>query len=101
VLPPLYVLNLPELRSLRLALEAELRTGGLGGSLLVEPVANVLAVHPIRYITGRGRLKAAADGVLPHHKVRRVIECIMENLGNSPTLEQMATSLIRDSCFGS
>jgi hypothetical protein len=27
VLPPLYGLNLPELRSLRLALEAELRTG--------------------------------------------------------------------------
>ena len=40
---------------------AELRTGGLGGSLLVESVANVLAVHLIRYITGPGRLKAAAD----------------------------------------
>jgi len=61
VLPPLYGLNLPELPSLRLALEAELRTGGLGGSLLVESVANVLAVHLIRYITGPGRLKAAAD----------------------------------------
>jgi PAS domain S-box-containing protein len=69
---------------------AELRTGGLGGSLLVESVANVLAVHLIRYITGPGRLKAAADGVLPRHKVPRVIDYIIENLGNSPTLEQMA-----------
>ena len=68
VLLPLFGLNLPELRSLMLALDAELRTGGLGGSLLVESVANVLAVHLIRYITGPGRLKAAADRVLPRHK---------------------------------
>ena len=58
--------------------------------LLAESFANVLAVHLIRYITGAARLKSAADGVLPRHKVRRVIEYIMENLENNPTLEQMA-----------
>jgi AraC family transcriptional regulator len=90
VLPPLYGLNVPELRSVMLALDAEMRTGGSGGPLLAESLANVITIHLIRYTTGPGRLKTAADGVLPRHKVGRVIEYIMENLGNNPTLEQMA-----------
>ena len=40
-----------------------------GSSLLAESFANILAVHLIRHITGARRLKAAADGVLPRHKV--------------------------------
>jgi AraC family transcriptional regulator len=90
VLPPLYGLNVPELRSAMLAVDAELRAGGVGGSLLVESLANVLAVHLIRHTTGPRRLNASADGALPRHKLRRVIEYIMENLGGSPTLKQMA-----------
>src|SRR5262249_12607518 len=43
-----------------------------------------------RHITGSHRELASADGVLPRYKLRRVIEYIMENLGGSPTLEQMA-----------
>jgi AraC family transcriptional regulator len=90
MLPPLYGLNVPELRSAMLAVDAELRAGGVGGSLLAESFANVLAVRLIRHIKGPGRLKAGADSVLPRHKVSRVIEYIMENLENNPTLEQMA-----------
>jgi AraC family transcriptional regulator len=90
VLPPLSGLKVPELRSAMLAMDAELRAGGVGDSLLAESFANVLAVHLIRHITGSGRLKPAADSVLPRHKIRRVIEYIMENLENNPTLEQMA-----------
>src|SRR5258708_14997514 len=90
VLPPLYGLNVPELRSAMLSVDAELRVGGVGGSLLVESLANVLAVHLIRHVTGPRRELASADGVLPRHKLRRVVEYIMENLGGSPTLEQMA-----------
>jgi AraC family transcriptional regulator len=90
MLPPLYGLNVPALRSAMLAVDAELRAGGVGGSLLAESFANVLAVYLIRHIMGPGRLKAAADRVLPRHKVSRVIEYIMENLENNPTLEQMA-----------
>jgi AraC family transcriptional regulator len=90
VLPPLYGLNVPELRSAMLAVDAELRAGGAGGSLLAESFATVLAVHLIRHITGPRRLKASADGVLPRHKLRRVVEYIMENLAGRPTLEQMA-----------
>jgi len=73
-----------------LAVDAELRAGSIGGSLLAESFANVLAVHLIRQVTGRRGLKAAADGVLPRHKVHRVIEYIMENLEGNPTLERMA-----------
>jgi AraC family transcriptional regulator len=90
VVPPLVGLNVPELRSAMLAVDAELRAGSLGGPLLVESLANVLAVHLIRHTTGARRLPASADGVLPHRKLRTVIEYIMENLEGSLTLEQMA-----------
>jgi AraC family transcriptional regulator len=87
---PLDFLNVPELRSAILAVDAELRTGSFGGPLMVESLANVLAVHLIRHITGAHRLPASADGVLPRRKLRTVIEYIMENLEGNPTLEQMA-----------
>jgi AraC family transcriptional regulator len=90
VVPPLSGLNVPELRSAMLAVDAELRTGGVGDSLLAESFANVLAVQLIRHITGRRKLKASADGVLPRPKLRLVVEYIMENLEGNPTLEQMA-----------
>src|SRR5260221_12056794 len=69
---------------------AELRAGGGGGRLMVESPANFLAVHLIRHTTGARRLPVSPDGELPRRKLRTVIEYIMENLGGSPTLEQMA-----------
>jgi AraC family transcriptional regulator len=90
VVPPLGGLNMPELRSAMLAVDAELRAGSVGGPLLAEALANVLAVHLIRHTTGARRLPDSADGVLPRRKLRAVIEYIMENLGGSLTLEQMA-----------
>jgi AraC family transcriptional regulator len=90
VVPPLSGLNVPELRSAMLAMDAELKAGAVGDSLLAESFANVLAVQLIRHITGRRKLKASADGVLPRPKLRLVVEYIMENLEGNPTLEQMA-----------
>ena len=90
MLPPLSGLNVPELRSAILAMDAELRAGAVGDSLLAESFANVLAVHLIRHITGRRKLKASADGVLSRPKLRLVVEYIMEKLEGNPTLEQMA-----------
>jgi AraC family transcriptional regulator len=90
VVPPIYGLNAPELRSAMLAVDAELRAGGLGGPLLAESLATILCVHLIRHITGPRQRTASADGVLPGCKLQRVIEYIMENLDGSPTLERMA-----------
>jgi AraC family transcriptional regulator len=90
VAPPLDGLNVPELRSAMLAVDAELRSGGVGGPLMVEALAAVLTVHLIRHITNPHWRPASADGVLPRRKLRTVIEYIMENLEGSPTLEQMA-----------
>jgi AraC family transcriptional regulator len=90
VVPPVVGLNLPELRSAMLAVDAELKSGGFGGPLMAESLANILAVHLIRHTTGARRLPASADGVLLRRKLRTVIEYIMENLEGSLTLEQMA-----------
>lgn len=90
VLPPIFGLNVPELRSAMLAVDAELRAGGVGGPLMIEALPTVLCVHLIRHITGRHRRPASTDGVLPRRKLHTVIEYIMENLEGSPRLEQMA-----------
>ena len=58
VVPPLDDLNVPELRSAMLAVDAELRAGVGGGPLLVESLATILSVHLIRHITGPHRLPA-------------------------------------------
>jgi AraC family transcriptional regulator len=93
VLPPLHGVNVPELSAAMLAVDAELRTRPFGGSLLAESFATVLAVHLFRHVTGSPREPVAADGVLPDHKLRRVIEYIMENLESTPTLEGMAAAV--------
>jgi AraC family transcriptional regulator len=90
VVPPVHGLNAPELRSTMLAVDAELKAGGVGGPLMAESLATMVSVHLIRHTTGARRLPASADGVLPHRKLRTVIEYIMENLEGSPTLEQMS-----------
>jgi AraC family transcriptional regulator len=90
VVPPLVGLNVPELRSAMLAVYAELRADCVGGPLMIESLANVLAVHLIRHTMGARRLPTSADDVLPRRKLRTVIEYIMENLEGSPTLEQIA-----------
>jgi AraC family transcriptional regulator len=90
VVRPLDVLYAPELRSAMLAVDAELRAGGGAGPLMAESLATILTVHLIRHTTGAHRLPASAGGVLPHRKLRTVVEYIMENLEGTPTLEQMA-----------
>jgi AraC family transcriptional regulator len=90
VVPPVHGLKAPELRSAMLAVDAELKAGGVGGPLMVEALATMVSVHLIRHFLGPGQLAARPDSVLPHRKLRTVIEYIMENLEGSPTLEQMA-----------
>src|SRR5262245_40064038 len=48
--PPLGALEHPHLRAAMLAVDAELTSGGAGGRLAAESLANVLAVHLIRHV---------------------------------------------------
>jgi AraC family transcriptional regulator len=89
-IPPLDALILPELRATMLAVDAELTTGGLGGPLMIESLANILAVRLLRYIFGLRRLVTRTDGVLTRRKLTTIVDYIMANLHRSPTLEQMA-----------
>jgi AraC family transcriptional regulator len=89
--PPLDALVVPEVRAAMLAVDAELTTGGIGGPLIIESLANVLAIHLIRHLFGPRRLAGQADGVLPRRKLNTVVEYIMENLEGNLTLEQMAS----------
>jgi AraC family transcriptional regulator len=89
-LPPLDGLDLPHLRATMLAVDAELTTGGAGGPLAAESLANVLAVHLIRHVAAPRRPARGADGALTRQKLRAVVEYIEEHFDAGPTLEQMA-----------
>jgi AraC family transcriptional regulator len=89
-IPPLDALILPELRTTMLAVDAELSTGGLGGPLMIESLANILAVRLLRYIFRLRRLVTRTDGALTRRKLAMIVDYIMANLHRSPTLEEMA-----------
>jgi AraC family transcriptional regulator len=90
LIPPLDGLDLPHFRTLMEAVDAELATGGAGGPLAAESLANVLAVHLIRHVLLPRRPAREPDGALPPGGLRAVVEYIEEHLDASPTLEQMA-----------
>jgi AraC family transcriptional regulator len=88
--PPLEGLDLPHLRAAMLAVDAELTSGGAGGRLAAESLANVLAVHLIRHVSAPLRPESGRDGVLPRGRLRVVAEYIEEHLDAGPSLDQMA-----------
>jgi len=89
-IPPLDALVLPELRATMLAVDTELTAGGLGGPLMIESLANILAVRLLRYIFGLRRLVTRSDGVLTRRKLTTIVDYIMASLHRSPTLKEMA-----------
>ncbi len=89
-IPPLDGLDLPQLRAAMTAVDAELTSGGAGGRLAAESLANVVAVHLLRHVLAPRRLERGHDGTLPRGRLRAVVEYIEEHLDASPTLEQMA-----------
>ena len=88
--PPLDSLELPQLRAGIGAVGAELTTGGAGGRLAAESLANVVAVHLLRHVVAPRRLERGRDGVLPRGRLRAVVAYIEEHLDASPSLEQLA-----------
>ena len=89
-MPPFEALIAPELRSIMLAVDTELKSGGIGGPLIIESLANVLAVHLIRRIFGLRKAKMQSALALSGRKLATVTDYIMANLSGKPTVEQMA-----------
>jgi AraC family transcriptional regulator len=73
-----------------LAIGAESEAGALGGPLMIDSLANVLAVQLIRHLFGFRPAAARGRGVLSRRKLATIIDYIMANLDNRPTLERMA-----------
>jgi AraC family transcriptional regulator len=88
--PPLDNLDLPPVRATMAAVAAEMASGGAGGPLAAESLANVLAVHLLRHLAAPRRLQRGHDGVLPRARLRAVVEYIEEHLDANPSLQQMA-----------
>jgi AraC family transcriptional regulator len=88
--PPLDAPDSPHLRAAMSAVDSELTTGGAGGPLAAESLANVLVVHLIRHLMAPRQLARGRDGTLPRGRLRAVVEYIEEHLDASPSLEQMA-----------
>ena len=88
--PPLDGLHLPHLRAAMGAVDAELTAGGAGGPLASESLANVLAVHLIRYVTAPREPTRERDGALSRARLRAVVEYVEEHLNVGLTLGQLA-----------
>jgi AraC family transcriptional regulator len=88
--PPLDNLDLPPLRATMAVVAAELASGGAGGPLAAESLANVLAVHLLRHLSAPDCLQRGRDGALPRGRLRAVVEYIEEHLDGAPTLGQLA-----------
>jgi AraC family transcriptional regulator len=89
-LPSLDGVDLPLLRAAMEAVDAELTSGGAGGPLAAESLANLLAVQLIRHISAPPRLARGRDGALPRGRLRAVVEYIEDHLDASPTLDEIA-----------
>jgi AraC family transcriptional regulator len=89
-LPPVDVLDLPHLRAAMSAVDCELLTGGAGGPLAAESLANIVAVHLIRHLVAPHRPARGRDGTLPRGRLRAVVEYIEEHLDAGPSLDEMA-----------
>jgi AraC family transcriptional regulator len=90
-LPPLDFRVIPRLGAAMRAVDAELMSGGAGGRLVAESLANVLAVELTRYISESRRRQRRKDGEFSPAKLRAVVEYIEGHLEAGLTLGQMAS----------
>jgi AraC family transcriptional regulator len=89
-LPAVGALSHPELRATVLALDSELMTGGAGGRLLAESLANVVAVHLIRHFVPADRVEQRPRGGLSKRQLKAALGYIEEHLDSGLTLDDLA-----------
>ncbi len=78
------------IRSIGLALLAELNSEGPGGRLYAESLANVLAVHLLRHYTSSGADLQKFAGGLSGQKLRRVMALIADDYESDLSLADLA-----------
>jgi AraC family transcriptional regulator len=87
LVPSLDSLIVPELREAMLAVDAELAAGGSGGPLMIESLANVLAVHLIRHFLGPRRLIVISSEKVSSYIMKifmQTSECLRPSLSYRP-----------------
>ena len=85
-----YSRNDPVITSVGMALLGELESEGVSGRLYAESLANVLAVHLLRYYTAAGQKPERFKGGLPGPKLRQVMAFIADNYPNDIKLSELA-----------
>ena len=90
---PLFSAREPQIERVGLSLLSEMETGGLGGELYAESLANVLALHLLRHHSSLGRSfrrKTERGGGFSGRAFGRAIDYINDNLSRKVTLTQIA-----------
>jgi len=80
----------PVIRSVGLALLAEIESEAPGGRLYAESLKNVLAVHLLRHYTALGGSAQSFTGGLSGQKLRRVMTFIADNYESDLSLAELA-----------
>jgi len=80
----------PVITSVGMSLLGELESEGLSGRLYGESLANVLAVHLLRYYTAAGQKPERFKGGLSGPKLRQVMSFIADNYANDIKLRELA-----------
>jgi len=80
----------PVISNVGMALLAELDSKELSGRLYVESLANVLAVHLLRYYSDRMSIETRFHGGLSATKLKQVTSFVAENYTNEIKLDELA-----------
>jgi AraC family transcriptional regulator len=80
----------PIIHSIGMALLGELNSEGLSGRLYADSLANLLAVHLLRYYTTASAAPERFTGGLPGPTLKQVMNFIAENYASDITLSELA-----------
>jgi AraC family transcriptional regulator len=90
---PFFSTSDPQIERIGLTLLSEMQTGGLGGELYAESLANVLALHLLRHHSSlgrRSRRKPERGGGLSKRALGLAIDYVNDHLSRKVTLTEIA-----------
>ena len=90
---PLFNTPDPHIERIGMSLLSEMKTRGLGGELLAESLANVLALHVLRSHSSLGRAsrrRVGSEGGYSRRSLGRATDYINDNLSRKLTLAEIA-----------